>query len=69
MRYLEVLNNLFPNLFSQSTLKMQIIHSHNTRQSHGLHVINPTNKFGQHRIIYQGTFLGTQFQHNFDHFT
>ncbi len=50
-------NNLLPNIFSQFYIENASIHSHNTRQSHSLHVINPTNKFGQRRIIYQGTFL------------
>ncbi len=50
-------NNLLPNIFSQFYIENESIHSHNTRQSHGLHVINPTNKFGQLKIIYQGTFL------------
>ncbi len=51
------LNNLPPNIFNQFYIENESIHSHNTRQSHGLHVINPTNKFCQRRIIYQGTFI------------
>ncbi len=50
-------NNLLPNVFSEFYIENANIHSHKTRQSHGLLVINPTNKFGQLRIIYQGTFL------------
>ncbi len=50
-------NNLLPNIFSQFYIENASIHSHNNRQSHGLHVINSTNKFGQDRIIYQGKFL------------
>ncbi len=50
-------NNLLHNVFSQFYIENASIHSHNTTQSHGLHVINPTNKFGQCRLIYQGTFL------------
>ncbi len=46
-------NNLLPNIFSQ----FYIENASNIRQSHGLHVINPTNKFGQRRIMYQGTCL------------
>ncbi len=47
----------FVYIFRQFYIENASIHSHNTRQSHGLHVINPTNKFGQRRIIYQVTFL------------
>ncbi len=50
-------NNLLPNIFSQFYIENASIPSHNTGQSHGLHVINPTNKFGQCRITYQGTLL------------
>ncbi len=49
-------NNLLPNVFSQFYIENASTHSHNTRQSHGLHVINPTNYFRQGRTIYQGTF-------------
>ncbi len=45
-------NNLLPNIFSQFYIENASIHSHNTRQSQGLHVINPTNKFGQRRILF-----------------
>ncbi len=41
-------NNLFPNCISQFYIENASIHSHNTRQL--------CNKFGQRRIIYQGTF-------------
>ncbi len=50
-------NNLLTNIFSQFYIENANILSHNTRQSHDLHVINPTNNFVQRRIIYQGTFL------------
>ncbi len=36
-------NNLLPNIFNQFYIENASIHSHNTRQSHRLHVINPTN--------------------------
>ncbi len=45
------------NVFSQFYIENASIHSHKTEESHGLDVINPTNKFGQCRILYQGTFL------------
>ncbi len=50
-------NNLLPNVFCQFYIENASIHSHNTRQNHGLHVINPTNTFCQCRRIDQGTFL------------
>ncbi len=46
-------NNLLPNVFRQFYIEKASIHSHNTRQSRDLHVINPTNTFSQRRIIYR----------------
>ncbi len=61
---------LLPNVFSQFYIENASIHSHNTRQCHGIHVINPTNKFGQRKIIYiKEHFFGNLIKHNCDYFT
>ncbi len=41
---------MLPNLFSQFYIENASLHCHKSQQSHGLDVINPTNKFSQRRI-------------------